>query len=63
MMFQDGTEAATRLAEALSKYRGTHPVVLAIPRGASTDGQDRGRPARRRPRCGAGQEAGRAVPA
>ncbi|MGO4809725.1 phosphoribosyltransferase [Cupriavidus sp. 2MCAB6] len=34
MMFQDRTEAATRLAQALSNYRGTHPVVLAVPRGA-----------------------------
>lgn len=33
-MFQDRTEAAERLAAALSKFRGRNPLVLAIPRGA-----------------------------
>ena len=33
-MFQDRTEAATKLAEQLQKYRGRNPLVLAIPRGA-----------------------------
>ena len=34
MPFQDRNEAADRLAERLSPYRGQHPLVLAIPRGA-----------------------------
>jgi predicted phosphoribosyltransferase len=33
-MFKDRIEAAGLLAEALSKYRGQNPLVLAIPRGA-----------------------------
>ena len=33
-MFADRTEAATQLAQALAKYRGQHPLVPAIPRGA-----------------------------
>lgn len=33
MTFQDRNEAAARLAEALSRYRDAHPLVLAIPRG------------------------------
>jgi predicted phosphoribosyltransferase len=33
-MFVDRVEAARRLAEALLGYRGEHPLVLAIPRGA-----------------------------
>lgn len=33
-MFQDRLQAAERLAERLSAYRGSHPLVLAIPRGA-----------------------------
>ena len=33
-MFRDRTDAAERLAEALAPYRGSHPLVLAIPRGA-----------------------------
>jgi len=33
-MFADRIDAARQLADALSRYRGTHPVVLAIPRGA-----------------------------
>ena len=32
--FRDRDEAARHLAAALEPYRGTHPVVLAIPRGA-----------------------------
>ena len=34
MSFLDRNEAADRLAERLSPYRGQHPLVLAIPRGA-----------------------------
>ena len=34
MIFRDRKDAASRLAEALSQYRGQHPLVLAIPRGA-----------------------------
>ena len=34
MLFLDRKDAATRLAEQLSQYRGQHPLVLAIPRGA-----------------------------
>jgi predicted phosphoribosyltransferase len=33
-MFRDRKDAAARLAEQLSQYRGQHPLVLAIPRGA-----------------------------
>jgi putative phosphoribosyl transferase len=33
-MFRDRNDAASRLAEALIQYRGQHPLVLAIPRGA-----------------------------
>ncbi len=33
-MFDDRRDAALQLAEALRAYRGTHPLVLAIPRGA-----------------------------
>lgn len=32
--FRDRLDAARQLAAALSSYRGEHPVVLAIPRGA-----------------------------
>ncbi|GMV30074.1 MAG: putative phosphoribosyl transferase [Rhodanobacteraceae bacterium] len=32
--FQDRSHAARELAEALAHYRGTHPIVLGIPRGA-----------------------------
>lgn len=32
--FRDREDAARQLAVALGRYRGTHPVVLAIPRGA-----------------------------
>lgn len=34
MVFSDREQAAQRLAEALAQYRGQHPLVLAIPRGA-----------------------------
>lgn len=34
MMFRDREDAALRLAEQLAQYRGQHPLVLAIPRGA-----------------------------
>lgn len=33
-MFQDRIDAAEQLADALEAYRGQHPLVLAIPRGA-----------------------------
>ncbi len=33
-MFEDREDAARRLADALSAYRGRDPLVLAIPRGA-----------------------------
>lgn len=33
-MFYDRSEAANRLAEKLIDYKGKHPLVLAIPRGA-----------------------------
>ena len=33
-MFSDRSDAARRLAKALGKYKGKHPLVLAIPRGA-----------------------------
>ena len=34
MKFLDRTDAAEQLAVALSAHKGTHPLVLAIPRGA-----------------------------
>lgn len=34
MVFQNRAEAAQLLARRLEKYRGQHPLVLAIPRGA-----------------------------
>lgn len=34
MFFQDRTEAGELLASALAKWRGSHPLVVAIPRGA-----------------------------
>lgn len=34
MIFRDREDAARRLAEVLMQYRGQHPLVLAIPRGA-----------------------------
>ena len=34
MIFANRLTAARQLAAALSEYRGKHPLVLAIPRGA-----------------------------
>lgn len=34
MRFADRSEAADRLARALARYKGQHPLILAIPRGA-----------------------------
>ena len=34
MMFRDREDAARRLSETLAQYRGQHPLILAIPRGA-----------------------------
>lgn len=34
MRFADRPEAADRLARALARYKGQHPLILAIPRGA-----------------------------
>ncbi len=34
MIFRDREDAARRLSDALVQYRGQHPLVLAIPRGA-----------------------------
>lgn len=34
MVFEDRLDAARRLAQALKEYRGLHPLVLGIPRGA-----------------------------
>jgi predicted phosphoribosyltransferase len=33
MLFQNRTDAGRKLAEALLKYKGRHPVILALPRG------------------------------
>jgi putative phosphoribosyl transferase len=33
MLFENRTDAGRRLAEALLRYKGRHPVVLALPRG------------------------------
>ena len=38
MHFADRLDAAERLAEALQAYRGRHPLILAIPRGALSMG-------------------------
>ena len=38
-MFGNRSDAAMKLAEALSSYRGKNPLVLAIPRGAVPMGQ------------------------
>lgn len=35
MPFHDRTDAARRLAQALAAYQGSHPLVLAVPRGAA----------------------------
>lgn len=34
MLFRDRAEAGEKLAQALAKWRGKHPLVAAIPRGA-----------------------------
>ncbi len=34
MVFRDRADAARQLAQALARYRGRNPLVLAIPRGA-----------------------------
>jgi predicted phosphoribosyltransferase len=34
MLFEDRIDAARKLAQALQKFRGRNPLVLAIPRGA-----------------------------
>jgi putative phosphoribosyl transferase len=39
MMFKDRNDAAQRLADALAQYRGSKPLVLAIPRGAVSMGR------------------------
>ncbi|MHB1091788.1 phosphoribosyltransferase [Thiobacillus sp.] len=39
MIFADRNQAADRLADALANYRGQHPLILAIPRGAVPMGQ------------------------
>ena len=39
MVFTDRHHAANRLAEALSTFKGQHPLILAIPRGAVPMGQ------------------------
>jgi predicted phosphoribosyltransferase len=39
MIFANRTQAAHRLAEVLSAYKGQHPLILAIPRGAVPMGQ------------------------
>ena len=33
MLFQNRTDAGRKLARTLAKYKGRHPVVLALPRG------------------------------
>jgi predicted phosphoribosyltransferase len=38
-MFTNRKQAAERLADALSAYKGQHPLILAIPRGAVPMGQ------------------------
>ena len=39
-LFQDRLDAGRRLAEALKAYRGRHPLILAIPRGAVAMGAE-----------------------
>jgi putative phosphoribosyl transferase len=39
MRFRSRADAASRLAQALAHYRGTNPLVLAIPRGAVAMGR------------------------
>ncbi|HET7728766.1 MAG TPA: phosphoribosyltransferase family protein [Usitatibacter sp.] len=40
MHFHDRLDAARQLARALERYRGDHPLVLAIPRGAVPMGRE-----------------------
>ena len=37
--FQDRAEAAEQLATALKRWRGTNPLIEAIPRGAAPIGK------------------------
>src|SRR4030065_726066 len=39
MVFANRPQAAARLAGALAAYKGQHPLILAIPRGAVPMGQ------------------------
>ncbi|HSF42223.1 MAG TPA: phosphoribosyltransferase family protein [Thermoanaerobaculia bacterium] len=39
MLFKNREEAARRLAVKLARYRGSHPIILAIPRGAVVMGR------------------------
>ena len=39
MSFRNRNEAADRLAASLARYKGQHPLILAIPRGAVPMGQ------------------------
>jgi predicted phosphoribosyltransferase len=39
-LFDDRLDAGRRLAEALKAYRGRHPLILAIPRGAVAMGAE-----------------------
>ena len=39
MVFANRNQAADRLADALAVYKGQHPLILAIPRGAVPMGQ------------------------
>ncbi|MGA9165194.1 MAG: phosphoribosyltransferase family protein [Thiobacillus sp.] len=39
MVFANRNQAADRLADALAAYKGQHPLILAIPRGAVPMGQ------------------------
>jgi predicted phosphoribosyltransferase len=39
MVFANRHQAAKQLAEALAAYKGQHPLILAIPRGAVPMGQ------------------------
>lgn len=38
-MFKDRSDAAHQLAQRLIRYRGQHPLILAVPRGAVPMGQ------------------------
>ena len=43
MIFANRRQAADQLAEALAAYKGKHPLILAIPRGAVPMGQRLGK--------------------